>query len=155
MTWFSNVSGFLGSGKSLTTYKLTPGHHRITLFADDGSPGHNVTAMVNITIEDMDVPDDDDDDTPDDDGEIDLLVLLGAFTVLTVLIAALVIFLMLRYRARREEEIRLEYAVRTEDDDYYDDKIREEEKTLGINVEEQRLSGEELDRKRRELYGED
>jgi hypothetical protein len=155
LTWFSNVSGYLGSGRSLTTYKLTPGHHRITLFADDGSPGHNVTAVVNITIKDMDVLDDDDVDPIDDDGDIDLLVLLGAFTVITILIAALVIFLMMRYRARREEEIRLEYAVRTEDDDYYDDRTMEEERALGINVEEKKLSGEELERKRRELYGED
>ncbi len=155
VTWFSNVSGFLGSGMVLTTYKLTPGHHRITLFADDGSPGHNVTAIVNITIRDMEGSDDDVDETPDDDGDIDLLVLLGAFTVLALLIAALVIFLMMRYRARKEEEIRLEYALRTEDDDLYDDKIREEERALGLNVEEKKLSGEELERKRRELYGEE
>ncbi len=154
LTWFSNVSGYLGSGRSLTTYKLNPGHHRITLFADDGSPGHNVTAVVNITIKDMEVPDDDD-DLPEDDEGPDLLILLGVFTLLTILIAVIVIFLMMRYRARREEEIRLEYAVRTEDDDYYDDRVMEEERALGIRVEEKELSGEELERKRRDLYGED
>ncbi|MCK4758010.1 MAG: Ig-like domain-containing protein [Thermoplasmata archaeon] len=47
--WESNLTGSIGFTSRFTTY-LPYGEHQITLWVDDGN-GHNVSAVVNITVE--------------------------------------------------------------------------------------------------------
>jgi len=48
-TWISDIDGYLGRGNSIEV-KLGKGQHRIFLFADDGSPGHNVSTSVSVEV---------------------------------------------------------------------------------------------------------
>jgi len=49
-TWWSNVSGFLGTGSAISVRIDEPGWHRITCYADDGH-GHNVSAYVLVRFD--------------------------------------------------------------------------------------------------------
>ena len=50
VTWWSNVSGFLGAGRTLSIHIDSPGWHRITCYADDGH-GHNVSKYVLVRFD--------------------------------------------------------------------------------------------------------
>jgi hypothetical protein len=49
LTWHSNLSGII-STRSIDEVKLQMGFHRIRLYADDGSPGHNISTCVDILV---------------------------------------------------------------------------------------------------------
>ncbi len=49
LTWHSNLSGII-STRSVEEVKLQMGYHRIILYADDGSPGHNISTYVDIIV---------------------------------------------------------------------------------------------------------
>jgi hypothetical protein len=51
LSWFSNLTGYLDSDGKAEVY-LPLGSHRITLYADDGVPGHNVSISVQIEVYD-------------------------------------------------------------------------------------------------------
>jgi len=48
-TWISSKDGILGNGNKIKV-RLSNGSHRIYLYADDGSPGHNVSTWVDIEV---------------------------------------------------------------------------------------------------------
>jgi hypothetical protein len=54
-TWWSNVSGYLASGKVTTVRVKENGWHRITLYVDDGK-GHNVSESIIVLFETPNYP---------------------------------------------------------------------------------------------------
>jgi hypothetical protein len=152
-SWFSNLSGLLGVGEKIQVYLDEIGIHRITLYVDDGSPGHNVSTSVNVTIEEVDSPyiDPSINETDDDDPLVAVLVI----SVISVILMALIFtVLILRYKKRKEEEIVLEYREKTEDDQIYEEMVEKEERELGIMDDPRVLSEDEIERERKSLYGE-
>ncbi|MGA1848940.1 MAG: PA14 domain-containing protein, partial [Thermoplasmatota archaeon] len=53
-TWISNIDGYLGSGEIINVYLGSLGEHRIRLYVDDGTPGHNISAEVNVIVKEKD-----------------------------------------------------------------------------------------------------
>lgn len=151
-TWYSNISGRLGSGEKIQVYIDEIGMHRITLYVDDGSPGHNVSTFVNITIKEFTLPE----YTPEinDTDEQDPLFMVFAISsgIFLILIIVMVV-LVLRYKKRREDEIKLDYKQRTEDDLFYEKRLEDEERSLGITVDTVEKTEEELEEERKKLYG--
>ena len=151
-SWFSNRSGLLGVGSILTVYLDDVGVHRITLYVDDGSIGHNISTFVNITVEELDIGYTSG-ETNGTGESSNLMVLLIGSLVTVIVLVLLLVFILIRYKKRREEEIMLEYRERTVDDELYESRIREEEKNLGIHEEEVTRTQEEIEREREILYG--
>lgn len=152
-TWFSNKSGFLGSGESLSVYLKETGLHRITLFVDDGTLNHNVSTMVNITMKPLELnntPDGTPNATDDDDSTLEVLLISSA---IVIILAFMMIFIVLKYKKKREEEIQIHYRERTGDEDSYETMLEEEERALGIGIENKELSEEEMEEERMNLYG--
>ena len=119
VTWYSNRSGYLGSGFRLSVY-LPLGPHTITLFADDGAPGHNVSASVNMTImkpsgEDP-IPNV---ERPPEDVALMGAVMLAFFSIL--LFCGILILLLLIRKKRSAEELRMGLRHRTPDDHILDE----------------------------------
>ena len=152
-TWFSNTTGLLGVGERLPVYINEIGTHRITLYVDDGTPGHNVSTSVNITIEE--VRTDSGDPAVNETEEDDPLIAVIIVSIITIVVLALIFAaLLMRYKKRKEEEIVLAYSSRTEDDQLYEEKIEKEEREMGIGEDSGKLSDEELEKERASLYGE-
>jgi hypothetical protein len=152
-SWFSNISGFLGLGSRISVYLDQTGFHRITLYVDDGTPGHNISTSINLTLEEIETNpvnpsvNETDEDDP----------LMAVFVVSIITIVVLVVLftaLLLRYKKKREEEIVLAYHSRTEDDDLYEEKIEKEEREMGMIDDTRQVSQEEMDDQRAALYGE-
>jgi len=85
LSWYSNVSGFLGSGQKISV-RLPVGTHRITLRADDGTPGHNTSTSIVVVVlpmaEGTDQSDEDTGPREEDGILVPLLIgLLGAIVV--------------------------------------------------------------------------
>ncbi len=151
-TWFSNLSGLLGVGPRLSVYLKELGMHRITLYLDDGSPGHNMSTFVNITMESYDsnpyIP------TVNDTNEDNPIILVLAVSGVTVLVLAILfIVLLLRYKKKKEDEIVLAYKEKTEDDIFYEQRIQTEERELGIEDQHREMTDEEIEKERASLYG--
>jgi len=88
LSWYSSKDGYLGQG-SLVKVKLSMGMHNITLFADDGVPGHNISTTVSIEVLDWNGPVSDD-DVPQSDELIDplsIFAILALFLVVIILMA--------------------------------------------------------------------
>lgn len=119
VTWYSNRSGYLGSGFRLSVY-LPLGPHTITLFADDGAPRHNVSASVNITIirpsNEGPIPNG---ERPPEDVAIKGAVMLAFFSIL--LFCGILVLLLLMRRKRSAEELRMGLRHRTPDDFFLDE----------------------------------
>ncbi len=118
ISWFSNISGHISSGGKGKVY-LEKGFHRITLYVDDGLPGHNTSAFVDIEVYDPSDNttidgDDGEDSNSDENGERDLtwMILLVILSVLGVIggVAFMII------RKRKEEEIMIGFVSRSSDD---------------------------------------
>jgi len=152
-SWISNIDGYLGSGRILDVYLENLGEHRIRLYVDDGE--FNVSVSVYITVQENNpyIPDDDDDDleSPSTDYITPLLVSL----IFIVLMVIGFILLMRRYKNEQEEETRLDFIEKTYDDEDYERRLKEEEKQLGIQVEENNKTEEEIEQERKNLYGDD
>lgn len=87
--WYSNKTGYLGSGKNLTV-DLLPGEHNITLTVSDGE--HEVSAYTHISIIDEEI-------TPPDPDEPNRITTLGFFIlILIVLIITLAVISVLIYQ---------------------------------------------------------
>jgi len=97
MTWSSNISGYLGSGIRITA-KLQAGTHRITLFADDGTPGHNVSASIEVVVTQPVEDDIDDDGKERDPGNLALAIQV---LVLLLVLGSGMIVLFLLFRRNR------------------------------------------------------
>jgi hypothetical protein len=152
-TWFSNTTGLLGVGERLPVYINQIGTHRITLYVDDGTPGHNISTFVNITIEEVQI--DSGDPVVNETEEDDPLMAVIIVSIITIVVLALIfVALLMRYKKRKEEEIVLAYSSRTEDDQLYEEKIDKEEREMGMEDNPRELSEEELDKERTSLYGE-
>ncbi|MFO8051676.1 MAG: PA14 domain-containing protein [Thermoplasmatota archaeon] len=120
LTWISNISGILKMEKNLTV-RLEPGEHRITLYADDGMPGHNVSTSVSITV--LERPSDeeeDDDQEGEPPGEVededDDLMLVILFSLLMISILVIALFLFFRHSKRDTEQVLISMRERTEED---------------------------------------
>jgi hypothetical protein len=115
-TWVSSIDGHIGSGNRIKAL-LSEGEHRIHLYADDGSPGHNITTWIIINVT---KGSSDDGDTGIDPHveekkdsiwiELILLSIVSAF-ILTGIIVALAY-----NRSRRIEETRLEITEKVNED---------------------------------------
>jgi hypothetical protein len=150
-TWSSNKSGYLGSGKSIKSNRLSLGWHRITLYVDDGTPGHNVSASVEIMIKKVIEPVDGNDTS--DGGRKDPFLLYLA--IIAVIIIALVVFVVFFTRKRSEtqdEEMKIEYRVSSTSDLEYDERSTAEEKVIGLDIGPSHPP--DPDEERRRLYGE-
>ena len=110
LTWHSNLSGII-STRSVEEVKLQMGYHRITFYADDGSPGHNISTYVDIIVGmekegPAGFPDEYDPYMEPETGD-DLLwfiIVLVVTTVLTFLGIGILIF----HRKRSDEELKVE-----------------------------------------------
>lgn len=150
-TWISNLDGYLGNGRVLDVYLESTGEHRVRLYVDDGE--FNISVSVYITVEDR-YPIDD--DVVDDDlvrPKPDYLTPLIISLVLIIVLVLGIFFVYRRYHAHKEEETRLEFVERTDDDIDYESRSEEEEKTLGINEEDVETTEEEVEDERKKLYG--
>ncbi|MDG6225035.1 MAG: FG-GAP-like repeat-containing protein [Candidatus Thermoplasmatota archaeon] len=120
VTWYSNRSGYLGSGFRLSVY-LPLGPHTITLFADDGTPGHNVSTSVNMTIlrPSGDDPVPNGEGRPEDDATLIGALMLAFFSILLFL-GILVLLLLIRRKHSAKE---FGYGLRTRsiDDEFLDE----------------------------------
>lgn len=120
LSWFSSRSGYLGSGYSIDSY-LESGEHTITLYADDGTSGHNVSAFVTIFIEEAeDDPEIPQGDEPGDDEGNDVFIFMIVAFTMTTLIGSVMIYLLHKKRAEREDNTSLGIREMTEDDDEYE-----------------------------------
>ncbi|MGA1872752.1 MAG: hypothetical protein ACMUHY_03695 [Thermoplasmatota archaeon] len=150
-TWISNIDGFLGSGLILDVYLTNLGEHRIRLYVDDGE--FNVSTSIYITVEEntpIIEPDDDDDlDRPQPDYFTPLMISF----ILIILLAVGFFLFYRRYRHRRDEETRLDFVERTDDDIEYEIRSEEEERAMGIPTRRSERSGEEVEEERKRLYG--
>lgn len=119
LTWFSNISGYLHSGGKGKVY-LETGFHRITLYVDDGFPGHNVSTYVDIEIYDPtdSGPGGDGGGSGDgtaegeDEGDITWMLVIVILSFLAVIGG--VSYMVLK--KRREEEVQIGFRERTSDD---------------------------------------
>ena len=110
LTWHSNISGII-STRAIADVKLGKGFHRITLYADDGSPGHNISTYVDILVG---IENDDPTDPPDGYNPEEypgngnefvwFLIILIVITILTFGGIGLLIF----HGKRSDEEVKLE-----------------------------------------------
>ncbi|MGA1848623.1 MAG: hypothetical protein ACMUHB_04705, partial [Thermoplasmatota archaeon] len=97
LSWFSNIDGYLGQGNMLEV-RLSKGKHEITLFADDGDMGHNISTSVTIFIISYSVPDDDDADEEPLHNEresipwIEIILVIIAVLVLSGVAVALIVY---------------------------------------------------------------
>lgn len=121
LTWISNISGIIGNGEEMDIYP-EPGFHRITLYADDGMPGHNISTSVNITVI---FTDDNDDSEQDEPGpNIEERTDPAFFILIALLVMILIIFislLVVRYTRKDDKQILIKIRERTEDDLSYND----------------------------------
>ncbi len=152
-SWFSNRSGELGVGEKISIYLNGFGIHRITLYVDDGTPGHNISVFVNITLKEFHSSPVVSDPVNDTDGPDQLVTVLIVSIVTILILAIILIVLVLRYKKRREEEIKLDYRERTGDDGIYEDMLEKEEKAMGFHHDDRIRSKEEIERDREILYG--
>jgi len=101
MSWYSNLTGFIGTGHKLS-FVPVPGYHRITLYADDGE--YNVSTSVEIEVVSPDlVPGEGTEGDPDhsssDEGTLIWVLIIGS--ILGVLFTLLLIMLL----SRREDMV--------------------------------------------------
>jgi hypothetical protein len=152
-TWISNIDGYLGNGEIIIVHLSNLGEHRIRLFVDDGSPGHNISVEVNVTVRERDVNGGNttDDDIPNGDRDLLTPIILGAILIVILLVA--VILLIRRNNRMKDDQIRLDYVVRTEDDYEYEDRIEEEERSMGFYISGEERRSEVIEKERDELYG--
>jgi hypothetical protein len=153
-TWISNVDGYLGNGRILQVYLENLGEHRINLYVDDGE--FNMSTSIYVTLDpntpiDDDIADDDDLERPTTDFVTPLIFSL----IFLVIIVIGVFILFKRYRDRQDEETRLDYVEKTGDDEDYDRRIEEEERSLGIHMEKDTRTKDEIEKERKKLYGDD
>ncbi|MBN1539194.1 MAG: FG-GAP repeat protein, partial [Candidatus Thermoplasmatota archaeon] len=149
-TWISNIDGYLGSGRVIDVKLDSLGEHRIHLYVDDGE--FNVSLSVYVTLETNQPIDDDDDDDlfrPEPDYFTPLMISL----ILLVILVVGILLVYRRYRNRKEEETRLEFVERTEDDIEYEIRSEEEERSMGIDVEKDETTEDEYEEERKKLYG--
>ncbi len=100
LSWFSSRDGYLGQG-ALVKVKLSVGIHTITLFANDGALGHNISRTVSIEVLDWNAPVPDD-DTPPNEESIDPLSIFALAALLIVVLVLLVFVIIERIRAPRD-----------------------------------------------------
>ncbi|MFW3146136.1 MAG: FG-GAP-like repeat-containing protein [Thermoplasmatota archaeon] len=128
LTWVSSIDGVLGTGNRLEVY-LTTGVHEIRLYADDGSPGHNISTFVTINVE-FQEPDGSDGDNERPEGSDDTTEMLKV--IMTAIAMCLVIIVILaalvwQYRKRASGEVNVGISgEKTEDDMEYRDRTEEE-----------------------------
>ncbi|MGA1866827.1 MAG: FG-GAP-like repeat-containing protein [Thermoplasmatota archaeon] len=120
MTWTSSEQGLLGTGRSLDVV-LHSGEHIITLYADDGAPGHNVSVSIHITILEQNDPNGTDRPPIEEDGPGWLAFVVVFFGMVFLVIAVLTIMVVL-IRKRQDDETRLGVVSETEDDIAYGQK---------------------------------
>ncbi|MGA1821591.1 MAG: hypothetical protein ACMUIG_03605 [Thermoplasmatota archaeon] len=132
-TWFSDRTGYLGSGINISVY-LVLGYHNITLNVFDGVPNHNISTTVRVQI--IPVEENPPSDTPISDKERTYwtAVIIGAAAILLIGIG---ILLYMRNRNQAGKEMMIGYSDRTQDDYDYDKWLREEERKLGIRTDEE------------------
>ncbi|MBN1540287.1 MAG: FG-GAP repeat protein [Candidatus Thermoplasmatota archaeon] len=128
-TWSSDRDGYLGSGKVLGGVLLkTLGNHRITVFVDDGTPGHNVSASITLkVIEDAALPPDGGEDG--EGGPIDIVSIL--LIIVSFIVVSLVLWVIIKsVLPRNAGEARMDVVERTDDDLEYDEMAGDDEKFL-------------------------
>ncbi|MEJ2068451.1 MAG: hypothetical protein P8Y09_11035, partial [Deltaproteobacteria bacterium] len=125
LTWFSNISGYLGSG-GIINRRLPEGVHRITLHADDGSPGHNASAWVEITVKKPTSPTAEWEDSDNEAGKgSESMVLILAIAGVICLVLVAFTYLLVRGQITRDGDVRIDYRRETEDDRNYNEKTEE------------------------------
>ncbi|MBN1389135.1 MAG: FG-GAP repeat protein [Candidatus Thermoplasmatota archaeon] len=114
MTWTSSLQGLLGTGR-LLSIDLQSGEHLITLYADDGAPGHNVSVSVVITILEPPDPNGTGPVPVDEDEKSWNAFVIIFFGMVTVVLMGIVTMVMVA-RRRQGGETRLGVVKETEDD---------------------------------------
>lgn len=150
--WYSDLEGYIGAGKNISE-RLSIGFHNITLYVTDGGQGNNVSTKIRIEVFEI-VQDDPNSTDPDDsspDGSMTLIILI--FLVIVLIIGTIAVFVFINHRRNTGEESMIGYRSMSEDDYIYDKQIDEEESKLGIKVDSNEKSGEEMDREKEDLYG--
>lgn len=132
LTWFSDVDGYLGSGNII---EIDPGKgtHNITLFADDGSPGHNISTSIVVHVRDP-VYGDVDEDPVSGGGPKDTMII----ALIVIISVALVLIAGVFYAFHQRTggiDTSLGIKQRTDDDDRYDESIDRSDTDLGYEVE--------------------
>ncbi|MBN1389281.1 MAG: FG-GAP repeat protein [Candidatus Thermoplasmatota archaeon] len=123
-TWLSDRDGYLGSGKVLTDVVMdTEGDRRITVFVDDGTPGHNISASIWLEVmERTQVPPGGDGDK--DKEQIDILSIL--LVLVSLVVVSVVLGIMIKSMvSSRGAGSRLDVVERTEDDLDYDESTKD------------------------------
>jgi len=135
LTWISSIDGLLGTDRFLDVI-LKAGQHRITLYADDGAPGHNVSVYVNITVLD---PEDDNGTGPIDPADEDggaWIAFVITLCVMVLLVIAVMVIMVLLTRRREEKETQLWVIEETPDDLEYRKRKRKEDMDRGFAIED-------------------
>ncbi|MGA1848622.1 MAG: hypothetical protein ACMUHB_04700 [Thermoplasmatota archaeon] len=99
LTWFSSLDGYLGQGNMIEV-RLSRGEHIITLFADDGDPGHNISTSVTIFVKSYSSTDDGPEDDTGEKQSDDIPWIEIIVVILSSIILAVVAVSLLLYRRR-------------------------------------------------------
>ena len=150
-TWFSDIDGFIGNGKNISSY-LSLGNHTITLYVTDGGAGNNVSVSIELEVFEVVYNGGGGNGTNDeeDNGLDVILILIGGMIVL--ILFTIGIYALISYRSRSEEQTQIGYKRISEDDYDYDKRLEEEEKELGLRESDNEKSSEEIEEERRKLY---
>jgi hypothetical protein len=134
-TWISSVDGVIGTVDEKDIF-LSKGNHTITLYVDDGAPGHNVSVWVNISIIEPDrngtgpnVPIEE-----DESAWIAFIVVL-VVTIVTVVVL-LILMMIISKRKQAGEEVQIWVTEGTEDDLEYDENEERRARKRGFSIED-------------------
>ncbi|MGA1873137.1 MAG: hypothetical protein ACMUHY_05650 [Thermoplasmatota archaeon] len=135
LTWISSIDGLLGTSRVLDVM-LKPGKHRISLYADDGAPGHNVSVFVNITVLEPEDPNGTGPIDPIDEEETPWVAFIVTLVVMVLIVIAVIAVMVFISRRRESEETQLWVIDETQDDREYRARKREEDRDRGFDIEE-------------------
>jgi hypothetical protein len=109
LNWFSSLEGHIGSG-GILEYEPCLGTHVITLYADDGTEGHNRSVSVNIKVVDPNSPviRDDDEESSEEDKESFFIPILVFSISMGTIITGLAYFLYTREKGSGETMLPVE-----------------------------------------------
>ncbi|MGA1820803.1 MAG: PA14 domain-containing protein [Thermoplasmatota archaeon] len=137
-SWFSDLDGYLGGDVTMDVHLEKVGRHRITVYVDDGSPGHNVSASVQIEVLPATPADDDDDDG--EGGKVDIVSVL--LIIVSLIVVSVVLGMIIKSVVPKGEgETRMDVVERTEDDEEYEERTRDEDRFMEGEAEEPENDG--------------
>ena len=112
-SWISDMEGVIGTGRTIDV-RLQRGEHIITLWVSDGTPGHNASVSVIVSVVRPEIPEPP--ETEEDEEEKSTLWIWVAVTLTAILLLASFLVILMSYMKRSGEETRMEMRSISEDD---------------------------------------